>query len=141
MHAKWLTKFSLRRLLRQGGCLQSKRHARAMLEAGHPLRCHEAHPPTMEDEIGGRDTRGERWFIKVPRATRRLMKSWQMTGRTRRSRKLRPQAARWAHQSAVGTHEVNTTMRNFNPVGIPGPQYWKGTRTINPGPDQKRDTV
>jgi hypothetical protein len=82
--AKWLTITKLRSKLRPGGCLQAKRHARAMLEVGHPLRCYVAHPPTTDDE----EADAQRWFIKVPTSTRRThaLSRLPKQGRNKRSR-------------------------------------------------------
>lgn len=82
---RWLTMTRLRRELRRGGCMQGSRHARAMLTRGHAASCHAAHPPTPEDELAAR----QRWFVRVPRATRRLFtRRWQKTS-TQRSRPMR----------------------------------------------------
>ena len=80
------TKTRLRQVLRSTGCLRPRDHLKGLVDAQRLLRCHQAHPPTYDEEVAGRDTSGERWFIKVPTPTRRLMRSWEMTGRTKRSR-------------------------------------------------------
>ena len=102
MNPKWLTITKLRRALRSGGCLQGKRHARAMLERGYTIRCHVAHPPTMVDEIA--DT--QRWFGRVPPKTRRLcvFGRWNPEKQIRygRTKILRPVAGQLAQQSAIG---------------------------------------
>ncbi|KKL90457.1 hypothetical protein LCGC14_1904510 [marine sediment metagenome] len=106
MNAKWLTITKLRRILRRGGCLQGKRHARASLERGHSLRCHVAHPATMEDEIA----ETQRWFGKVPPKTRRLCAfgRWNPVAQIRygRTKLLKPVAGRLAQQSAIGDQET-----------------------------------
>ena len=122
MGAKWLTITKLRRALRSGGCLQGKRHARAMLERGYTIRCHVAHPPTMIDEIA--DT--QRWFGKVPPKTRRLcvFGRWNPVKQVRfgRIKQLRPVAGRLAQQSAEGAHG-DWDHRDFEPM--PGTPAWE----------------
>ena len=81
------TKTRLRQVLRSSGCLRPRDHIKGMLEAQRQrLRWHAAQPPSHEDEAAGRDFSRESWVIKVPVATRRLMRSWQMTGHNKRSR-------------------------------------------------------
>ena len=75
------TKTRLRQILRANGCLRPRDHLKGCEEAGKLLRCYQAHPPMMVDEVAGRDMSHEQWFSKVPVRTRRLMRSWEMTGR------------------------------------------------------------
>ena len=98
------TKIRLRQVLRSTGCLRPRDHLKGLVEAQRLLRCHQAHPPTHDEEVAGRDTQGERWFIKVPVPTRRLGKSWLMTGRNKRSR-VTGIAPVFSEPVAEGDHE------------------------------------
>ena len=115
IYTKWLTITKLRKVLRRNGCLQGKRHARAMLEYGRTIRCHIAHPPTMEDEAA----ETQRWFGRVPPKTRRLcvFGRWNPEKQIRygRIKILKPEAAVLARQSAEGVTD-DYDDRDYEPI-------------------------
>jgi hypothetical protein len=135
-HRGWLTNQKIRLILHAIGCLRPKLHAKACLEAGRSLRCYVAHPPTWEDEVAA----GQRWFIRLRNPITKP--GWGDTlGGNKRVRRLKPVASRLAHESAEATHEVDTTMANFRPMGITGPVAYKGHTHHSPAPGQKRSTT
>jgi len=114
--SEMFTKTRLRQVLRTMGCLRPRDHLKGLVEAQRLLRCHQAHPPTHDEEVAGRDTGHERWFIKVPTATRRLGRSWLMTGRNKRSRVAKDVTPVFSERVAEGDHEFTyastvTTLR------------------------------
>lgn len=121
MDAKWLTITKLRRALRPGGCLQAKRHAKAMLEVGHTLRCYVAHPPTHDDEVAA----SQRWFARVKPSTRRTnaFGRWDMKIRIGRRRTQKGATAALAVESTVVGHGVRDHERSLEPV--PGTPAWR----------------
>ena len=114
------TKTRLRQVLRSTGCLRPRDHLKGLVAAQRLLRCHQAHPPTYDEEVAGRDTSGERWFIKVPTPTRRLMRSWEMTERNKRSRVMKGVTPEFSEPVAEGVKEfayastVAVTRANVN---------------------------
>ena len=116
------TKTRLRQVLRSTGCLRPRDHLKGLVDAQRLLRCHQAHPPTHDEEVAGRDTGHERWFIKVPTATRRLGKSWLMTGRNKRSRVVKGATPVFSNPVAEGVKEfayasTATTLREPTSTG------------------------
>ena len=82
--SKFVTRTRLQRQLRRGaGCMQAKKHAQAMLEAGRPMRCWMAHRPTHEDEASAVQS----WFIRLRPAKRRLYSGRWVTYNKRRGRR------------------------------------------------------